>query len=503
MANDPYQVGFFVGEALERTARKYPNKVALIARERSMTFAEVKEAVTSLSAHMQREGVMQGDRVGLLLPNSIAFALGYYAAQSLGAVATVMDARLRGRELEGVLRDGDLRLLISHRGLMSEIAGTLSGFDRLPRWIVDGEGDECFEKRLSSPPSTRFAAPVLESEQDALILYTSGTTGEPKGVVLNHINLAQFPYCMREMYQTDSRDIWGCILPMSHISGPIYCNEIADKGSTMVIFDQINPISLLEGIQRFRITIFHGVPPIFQLILGARNLKDYDTRSVRLAGMMGTTIPLSLMRAFKAAQPHVKVIQGYGLTETSPIITFVELEKADAKLGSIGRSVPGVEVKLVGVKGEEVDEGEIITRGPHVMKGYFRKPEATAERVRDGWLYTGDIGRKDADGYYYHLGRKDDLIITGGMNVYPAEVENLLCEHPQVQEAAVFPIPDPDRGKVLGAAVVLRPGGKIVEKELLGFLRSNLANFKVPQKLIIRDSLPRTATGKVKREALG
>ena len=162
-----------------------------------------------------------------------------------------------------------------------------------------------------------------------------------------------------------------------------------------------------------------------------------------------------------------------------------------------------MEVKLVGVKGEEVDEGEIITRGPHVMKGYFRRPEATAERIRDGWLYTGDIGRKDSDGYYYHLGRKDDLIITGGMNVYPAEVENLLCEHPQVHEAAVFPIPDPDRGKVLGAAVVLRPGGKIAEKELLGFLRSNLANFKVPQKLIIRDSLPRTASGKVKREALG
>jgi acyl-CoA synthetase (AMP-forming)/AMP-acid ligase II len=137
------------------------------------------------------------------------------------------------------------------------------------------------------------------------------------------------------------------------------------------------------------------------------------------------------------------------------------------------------------------------------MKGYFRRPEATAERIRDGWLYTGDIGRKDADGYYYHLGRKDDLIITGGINVYPAEVENLLCEHPQVHEAAVFPLPDPERGKVLGAAVVLRPGGKIVEKELLGFLRSNLANFKVPQKLKIRDSLPRTASGKVKREDLG
>jgi long-chain acyl-CoA synthetase len=218
--------------------------------------------------------------------------------------------------------------------------------------------------------------------------------------------------------------------------------------------------------------------------------------------MMGTTVPLSLMRAFKAAQPHVMIIQGYGLTETSPIITSTPFHEADAKMASIGKAVPGVDVRIVNERGEEVTEGEIITRGPHLMKGYFRRPETTAERIRDGWLYTGDIGRRDEDGYYYHLGRKDDLIITGGMNVYPAEVENLLCEHPQVHEAAVFSSPDPDRGKVLGAAVVPRPGEKIVEKELLSFLRSNLAIFKVPQKITIRDSLPRTATGKLKKEDL-
>jgi long-chain acyl-CoA synthetase len=501
MANDPYQVGFFVGEALKRSATRYPDKVALIARDREVKFAQLEQAATRLATHMQCEGVKHGDRVGLMLPNSLAFALSYYATQKLGAVTTVMDARLKGKELEGVLRDGDLRLLISYRGLISENAGTLSGFEQLPRWIVDGEGDESFEKRLSSDASANLVAPTLEPEQDAVILYTSGTTGEPKGVVLNHINLAQFPRCT-ELWKADSDSVWGCILPMSHISGPIYCNEIADKGSTMVIFDQINPISLLEGIQKFRITIFHGVPPIFQLLLGVRNLQDYDTRSVQIAGMMGTTVPVSLMRAFKAAQPHVMIIQGYGLTETSPIITSTPFHEADAKMASIGKAVPGVDVRIVNERGEEVAEGEIITRGPHLMKGYFRRPETTAERIRDGWLYTGDIGRRDEDGYYYHLGRKDDLIITGGMNVYPAEVENLLCEHPQVHEAAVFSSPDPDRGKVLGAAVVPRPGEKIVEKELLSFLRSNLAIFKVPQKITIRDSLPRTATGKVKKEDL-
>ncbi|MEK7377391.1 MAG: AMP-binding protein, partial [Candidatus Binatota bacterium] len=260
----------------------------------------------------------------------------------------------------------------------------------------------------------------------------------------------------------------------------------------------------LEGIQKHQITIFHGVPIIFQLLLSVPNLKEYDTGSVQLAAMMGTTVPLSLMRAFKTAQPHVKVFQGYGLTETSPLITITEPQQADAKMASIGRAVPDVEVKIADERGREVPEGEageIITRGPHVMTGYFRRPEATAERIRDGWLYTGDIGRRDSDGYYYHLGRKDDMIITGGLNVYPAEVENMLCEHPKVQEAVVFPIPDPKRGNVIGAAVVLRPGEKIAEKELFTFLRSNLANFKVPQKVKIRDSLPRTSSGKAVRDA--
>jgi long-chain acyl-CoA synthetase len=309
---------------------------------------------------------------------------------------------------------------------------------------------------------------------------------------------------MERMHHTSADTVWGCILPMSHISGPIYLNEIADKGSSMVIFDQFNPITLLEGIQKHRVTVFHGVPVIFQLILGVPNLKEYDTKSVELASMMGTTVPLSLMRAFKNAQPHVNVIQGYGLTETSPLITLTEPHMADKKMASIGRPVPDIDMRIVDENDRELPEGEageIATRGPHVMKGYFRRTDATAERIRDGWLYTGDVGRRDGDGYYYHLGRKDDMIITGGLNVYPAEVENMLCDHPAVQEAVVFPIPEPRRGQVIGAAVVLSQGQKVAEKELLGFLRANLASFKVPQQIVVRDSLPRTATGKAVRDA--
>jgi long-chain acyl-CoA synthetase len=246
------------------------------------------------------------------------------------------------------------------------------------------------------------------------------------------------------------------------------------------------------------------VPIIFQLLLNLPNLKSYDTSTLELAGMMGTTVPLALMRAFKNAQPHVKVIQGYGLTETSPLITLTEPQVADAKMASIGHAVPAIEVRVVDDEGREAPEGEageIVTRGPHVMKGYFRRAHATAERIRGGWFHTGDIGTKDADGYFYHLGRRDDMIITGGLNVYPAEVENMLAEHPGIAEAVVFPIADAKRGHVIGAAVMPRPGQKPAEKELLAFLRSNLASFKVPQKIAIRESLPRNATGKVIRDA--
>lgn len=503
MANNSGSIGFFAAEVLDKTAHRYPQKRAIVTKDEELTFADLNQRVHRLAAHLQQAGIQPGDRVGILLPNCAAIPLSYFASQKIGAVSVILDARLKGKELQGVLKDAAVKLLIVHQQLRSEAEEALNEIGRIPIWVVNGEGDESFENRLSLPPSTA-TLPELQTDDDALILYTSGTTGEPKGVVLSYSNLAQYPRVMREMDITDASTIRGCVLPMSHIVGPIVCNEVADKGFTLVIFDQINPVTLLEGIQKHRVTVFESVPIVFQLLLGVRDLARYDTSSVKIAAMMGTSIPLPLLRGFHSAQPHIKVIQGYGLTETSPMITLVEPEKAEAKMGSIGRAVPGVEVKIVDETGKELpigEPGEIITRGAHVMKGYFRKPEATAARIRNSWFYTGDVGKAEKDGYYYHLGRRDDMIITGGLNVYPAEVENLIYTYPGVQETVVFSIPDPKRGHVIGAALVPRPGENIMEKELLTFLRGNLANFKVPQKIVIRESLPRTSSGKLIREA--
>jgi long-chain acyl-CoA synthetase len=502
VANHIDSIGFFAAELLDKAAREHPGKTAIIDKEEELSFSVLNGRVHALAGHLQREGVKQSDRVGVLLPNCATIPLIYFATQKIGAVSVLLDARLRGKELQDVLRDADLKLLVAHQQLISEVGTVLKELAALSVWIVHGEGEEAFENRYAAPPQSALL-PQVNAEDDALILYTSGTTGEPKGVVLSYRNLAQYPRVMTEMGVTDSSTIRGCILPMSHIVGPLVCNEVAGKGFTLVIFDQINPVTLLDGIQKHRISVFEGVPIVFQLLLGVRDLSSYNTSSVKIAAMMGTTVPLPLLRAFHSAQPHIAVIQGYGLTETSPLITLVETEKAEAKMGTIGRAVPGVEVKIVDQSGREVpvdEPGEIITSGPHVMKGYFRKPEATAARIRDGWLYTGDVGKRDSDDYFIHLGRLDDMIITNGLNVYPAEVENLIYRFPNVQETTVFAIADSRRGQAIGAAVVPRQGHTIVQKELLSFLRGNLANFKVPQKIVIRESLPRTSSGKVIRD---
>ena len=503
MADDTDSVGFYAGEVLDRTAARQPDKTAIITKDEELTFAALNQRVQALAGHLINEGIRQGDRVGVLLPNSMAIPLAYYSTQKIGAVTVILDARLKGKELEGVLKDADLKLLVVHQQLYPEVEEIFKTVTPIPVWLAGGSDERSFEQRFSA--STAVTRPPNPNPaDDALILYTSGTTGEPKGVVLSYGNLVQYPKVMREMGVTDVTTIRGCVLPMSHIVGPVVCNELAEKGYTLVIFDQINPITLLEGIQKYRVNVFESVPIVFQLLLGVKNLANYDTSSMKIAAMMGTSIPMPLLRAFQAAQPHIKVIQGYGLTETSPMITLVDPDKAETKMGSIGRAVPGVEVRIVDESDKDVapgEAGEIITRGPHVMKGYFRRADATAERIRNGWLHTGDVGKVEADGYYYHLGRRDDMIITGGLNVYPAEVENLIYTYPGVQETIVFAIPEAKRGQVIGAAIVPRPGSTIAEKELLSFLRANLANFKVPDRVVIRESLPRTSSGKTIRDA--
>jgi long-chain acyl-CoA synthetase len=496
-----------VGRVLSETARKRPHKIAIIFRDEHITFSALDLMATRLANKLRGFEITKGDRVAIILPNSSQFAVAYFAVLKLGAVGVPLDFRLKGEEIHPILIDAEVKAAItsSHyqsASMFSEakgIAGVIATGERINDKVTQYEevvGDASLSSELMVD---------TEEEEDALYLYTSGTTGAPKAVVLAFSHLDLFPEVLTMFCKTSENDVLGCPLPMSHISGPIVCNETAVRGSTLCIFDQLRPDKILAAMEKHRVTYFFGVPPIYEAILHVPHRERYNLSSLRFVSMMGTSISLELLKSFKKEFPSVAVIQGYGLTETSPQVTLMPLEYEEKKRGSIGIAVPHAQIKIVDEEGKEVpgDEvGELIVTGPMVMKGYHNNPEATRERIKDGWLYTGDLCKKDRDGFYYHLGRKDDMIIVGGLNVYPAEVEQVLKEHPLIKEAGVVGITDEDRGATIKAAVVIQPDSQITKREIISFCKQKLARFKVPKVIEFWDALPKSSTGKIARKQL-
>jgi acyl-CoA synthetase (AMP-forming)/AMP-acid ligase II len=301
------------------------------------------------------------------------------------------------------------------------------------------------------------------------------------------------------------QDTIGLVLPVSHIGGPVVLNLMVECGLSVCVIDEMKPKTILDAIQNHRITYLPGTPSIFQMILSIPHWERYDCSSLRAIAMMGTVVPEQLMKEFAKRYPFLQLVQGYGATETSPLLTQTHLKDAKRKMASVGKAVPRAELKIIGQDGKEVEVGqigEIIARGPQIMKGYLKDPEATAKKIKNGWYYTGDLGQFDEDGCLYVLGRADDMVISGGLNVYPSEVETVLLNHPKVQEAAAVGIPDAKRGQVIKAIVVLKHGETATHREILSFCKERLASFKVPRQLEFKDSLPKSRTGKIVKRQL-
>jgi long-chain acyl-CoA synthetase len=466
--------------ALEDNAARDPDHVAVRLDDYQLSYADLQEASGRVAALLVAHGFTSGDRVGVMLPNVPQFAVVYYGVLRAGGVIVPMNPLLKSREVEYYLSDsGASHVFAWHR---SEAVAP-------PGVYYHPVEPGAFEERLAAfQPSPGTVA--RQGQDTAVILYTSGTTGHPKGAELTHDNLIHNAQVTgKNLLGLSAADvILGC-LPLFHAFGQTCClNAGIAFGAAITLLERFSAERALEIMARDGVTIFEGVPTMYSALLeqGAGD----GTPHLRLCVSGGAALPVETLHRFEAAF-HCMILEGYGLSETSPVASFNHPDR-ERKPGSIGTPVEGVEFRLL-------EDGEIAIRGLNVMKGYWQRPDETAAVFAEGWFKTGDVGQVDEDGYFYIVDRKKDLIIRGGYNVYPREVEEVLYEHPAVREAAVIGLPHASLGEEIGAAVALRAGSTATPEELRDFVKARLAAYKYPRQVWLVDELPKGPTGKILR----
>jgi long-chain acyl-CoA synthetase len=485
---------------LVASKERYPNRTALRCDDLQFSYAEFDAAAARVATLLERAGVEPGDRVGVMLPNTPAFAIAFYGIMYRGAVAVPMNPLLKAREVAFYLSNSGAKALFGTPAFAEEAAAGAAEVGA-QCWLVDDAG---LMKLIADLPEH---SPVERGDDDvAVILHTSGTTGKPKGAMLTHSNLSQnCEVSVRTLVETGQDDVvMGC-LPLFHVFG-LTCglNGSVLAGAMMTLIPRFDPRKALEVIERDAVTVFEGVPTMYSALLSvADQAPPGATRSLRICVSGGAALPVQVLADFEKAF-GCAVLEGYGLSESSPAAAFNHPNRP-RKAGSIGTPIEGVEMRVVDLDGVEVPQGEagqIQIRGHNVMKGYWNLPDATKETITaDGWLNTGDVGRVDEDGYFYIVDRTKDMIIRGGYNVYPREIEEVLYEHPAVAEAAVIGIPHDSLGEEVGAAVALKKGAAVTADELRDYVKARVAAYKYPRVVWLVDALPKGPTGKLlKRE---
>jgi long-chain acyl-CoA synthetase len=480
---------------LTRSAAAGPDRPALICGETRLTYSELDAASAGVAAWLRERGVRPGDAVGLMLPNVPEFAIAYYGILRAGGVVVPMNILLKAREIAFYLGDPSARLVFAwHECADAAQAGAQEA------------GAECAlvePGSFASQPAGDGAVAPREGDDTAVVLYTSGTTGTPKGAELTHANLVRNTEVCVGLLELTSEDLILGALPLFHSFGQTCClNAAVSAGAAVALVPRFTPQAVLETIAREGVTVFQGVPTMYSALLNAPDRHAYDMATLRYCASGGAALPVEVLHAFEREFGCV-VLEGYGLSETSPVASF---NYADRRVpGSIGTPVAGVEMRLVDDDRNEVppgEVGEIAIRGHNVMKGYLNRPEATAEAIdAEGWFYSGDVGRVDAEGRYYIVDRKKDMIIRGGYNVYPREIEEVLYAHPEVAEAAVIGVPHAELGEEVAAAVRLKAGADVSPDELREHVKANVAAYKYPRHVWLVGELPKGPTGKIlKRE---
>ncbi|MEA2333074.1 MAG: long-chain acyl-CoA synthetase [Thermoleophilaceae bacterium] len=488
-----------LARVLTDTASRHGSRTAFKLDDVELTYAALDESSARIAALLKAKGVVPGDRVGLMLPNVPYFPAIYYGILRAGAVVVPMNVLLKGREVTFYLQDPGARLVFAWHGFAeaAEEGAQQAGAECL--LVTPGEFEQLV---MQYQPDTEVADRA--DGDTAVILYTSGTTGQPKGAELTHSNLLRNCRTVAGFAGLDENEILLGALPLFHSFGQTCTmNGAVSSGATVTMLPRFDPDKALEILERDRVTIFQGVPTMYNAMLHADGADSTDVSSLRLCMSGGAAIPVELIRAFEDKFGCI-ILEGYGLSETSPVASFNHPDK-ERKAGSIGTPIEGVEMQAWDDDGNEVPQGEvgeIVIRGHNVMSGYWNRPDATAESIdADGWFRSGDMAKVDEDGYFFIVDRKKDLIIRGGYNVYPREVEEVLYEHPAIQEAAVVGVPDDALGEEIGAAVVLVKGESLDADEVSAYVKEQLAAYKYPRKVWFVDELPKGPTGKIlKRE---
>ncbi len=484
---------------LLRNVHEYPYKLAIIFGEKRFTYKTFNERVNRLANGLWQRGVRKGDKVAYLLPNCSEFAEISLALSKIGALAVPLNFRLRADELRYIIDNSDASFFF-YGVEFSEVVQELLPHVRKIRESFPIGKNSAYEDLLFHSSPEEPGVEVKEDDEHS-IMYTSGTTGFPKGVVHTHKSCIWNSLNMLVDTGLRATDIFAITTPLFHIAAAhTMLLSTIFIGGTVVIISSFSLPDFLATIAREKITAFFAVPTMFQRMINHPQFGDYDLSSVRLLFTGGAVTPAELKERIMKSFPSATLDDLMGLTEGGPLTTFLPHRDALRKPGSVGRAHFSQMVRVVNEKGEDVkgDEvGEIIVKGPAVMKEYYKNPEATAKALRDGWLYSGDLARVDEDGYQYLAVRRADLIISGGENIYPAEVERVLLMHPAVQEAAVIGIKDKEWGERVMAVVVLKPGAQGQEEELIDFCKERMAGYKRPRQIAFMEELPKNQLGKV------
>ncbi len=504
---------------LEDSARNVPEKCAVICGDVRLSYAEINAKANQVANALQAIGIEKGDKVALSCPNLPFFPIIYYGILKTGAVVVPLNILLKSREIAYHLDDSDAKTYFCFEGSAELPLGEqgFAGFEQTEpceNFILLSldasakspyQNTKTFAEFIENQP-TEFESEMTNADDTAVILYTSGTTGQPKGAELTHLNVLLNARLSDTMYLRNDHDTHLITLPLFHSFGQIVqMNAGFYNRATVVLLPRFTPEAALGAMQTHSVTIFAGVPTMYWALLNFAGADKFDLAKIagnlRMCFAGGSPLPLEVLHGFEA-KFNTKIIEGYGLSETSPIAVFNK--HGASRAGSVGFPVWGVEIRLVDENGSDVADGElgeILIRGHNIMKGYYKRPEATANAIKNGWFYSGDVGRLDEEGYLFIADRVKDMILRGGFNVYPRELEEVLMTHEAVSLCAVVGISHDELGEEVKAFVVLKQNAALTETELVGWCKSNMASYKYPRFVEFRETLPMTATGKIlKRE---